>query len=42
MGRRTGLLVRVVANFDRVNTGATAGSTLRARHVRGTFALKSD
>ena len=38
MGRRTRPLVRVVDIFDRANTGVTAGATLRARHVRETYA----
>lgn len=38
MDRRTDLLVRVVANIDRVNAVAIAGGTLRAWHVRETFA----
>jgi hypothetical protein len=38
MNRRTDLMVRVMANIDRVNPGVTAGDTPRARHVRETFA----
>ncbi len=38
MDRRTDLLVRVMANINRVNPGVIAGGTPRARHVRETFA----
>ena len=35
MDRRTDLLVRVVANVDRISAGLIAGGSLSARHVRG-------